>query len=119
MTFNVLKLKELIDNTENLKDSIYMPYILSNNAEVFEDEDEIREALQEYVNSEEFTYYDDAIEYLSKNDASLQESIELAQDRGYDISNLTSDTLASLHYKNALSEELGSLDLSECFEDVA
>ena len=44
----------------------------------------------------EITYYDKAIEYLSKNDPSLIDSLEIANDFGYTIDNLNSETLASL-----------------------
>jgi len=44
----------------------------------------------------EIIYYDKAIEYLSKNDPSLIYSLEIANDLGYTIDNLNSETLASL-----------------------
>lgn len=44
----------------------------------------------------EIIYYDKAIEYLSKNDPSLIDSLEIANDFGYTIDNLNSETLASL-----------------------
>ena len=112
--FNQEKLQELIDNTSNLKDCVDVPYLANA---TFEDEDELLEALQDYVNSEEIIGYSRAIEYLSNNDPSLRESMELAQDMGFDMQNLSSETLANLHYQNALNEELGTLDLSECFEE--
>jgi hypothetical protein len=37
------------------------------------------------------------MDYLSENDASLSESIEIAVDMGYSLENLNSETLASLH----------------------
>ena len=112
--FNQEKLQDLINNTSNLKDCVDVPYLANA---TFEDEDELLEALQDYVNSEEIIYYSRAIEYLSDNDPSLRESMELAQDMCCELSSLTSETLATLHYQDALNEELGSLDLSECFEE--
>lgn len=44
----------------------------------------------------EIIYYRTAIEYLCKHDASLVDSLELAHELGYDIQQLTSETLASL-----------------------
>jgi hypothetical protein len=44
----------------------------------------------------EIIYYRNAIEYLCKHDASLVDSLELAHELGYDIQQLTSETLASL-----------------------
>ncbi len=44
----------------------------------------------------EIIYYSNAIEYLSENDPSLRESLELASDMGYTPDNLDSEILASL-----------------------
>ena len=37
------------------------------------------------------------MKYLSEHDASLYDSIDLASSMGYDLKNLNSETLASLH----------------------
>ena len=42
-------------------------------------------------------YYNKAMDYLLENDFSLSESIELAVDMGYELKNINSETLASLH----------------------
>jgi hypothetical protein len=42
-------------------------------------------------------YYSEAMKYLTENDTSLSESIELAVEQGYDLKNITSELLASLH----------------------
>ena len=42
-------------------------------------------------------YYNRAMTYLLENDFSLSESIELAVDMGYELKNINSETLASLH----------------------
>ena len=44
----------------------------------------------------EIIYYSNAIEYLSRNDTSLRESIEIAVDYGYELKNINSELLASL-----------------------
>lgn len=44
----------------------------------------------------EIIYYSEAIDFLAKNDPSLKESLELADDLGYDVNNLDSEILASL-----------------------
>ena len=38
------------------------------------------------------------MKYLSENDPSLSESIEIAQDMGYDLSNINSELLATILY---------------------
>lgn len=44
----------------------------------------------------EIIYYTRAIEYLSNNDASLKESLEIADELGYSAKDLSSEVLASL-----------------------
>lgn len=48
----------------------------------------------------EIIYYSKAIEYLKENDSSLCESLEIANEYGYEAKNLNSETLASLHASN-------------------
>ena len=54
-------------------------------------------------------YYDKAINYLSENDASLKESLDIALQYGYDLKNLNSEILASLHATECLNSEFNSL----------
>ena len=44
----------------------------------------------------EIIYYSNAIEYLKRNDPSLKDSIEIALEYGFELKNITSETLASL-----------------------
>lgn len=44
----------------------------------------------------EIIYYANAIEYLKENDQSLQESLEIAAEYGYELKDLNSEILASL-----------------------
>lgn len=48
------------------------------------------------LTNEEIIYYSNAIKYLSENDPSLQESLEIASEYGYTIDKLSSEVLASL-----------------------
>ena len=57
----------------------------------------------------EIIYYSNAIKYLQENDASLQESLEIAAEYGYELKNLNSEVLASL---------LASRNSQESFHDV-
>ncbi len=45
----------------------------------------------------EIIYYSKAMEYLREHDTSLSESLEMANEFGYNLENLNSETLASLH----------------------
>lgn len=44
----------------------------------------------------DITYYSTAIEYLREHDASLNDSLAIAEELGYSVSNLNSELLASL-----------------------
>ena len=76
--------------------------------------EQVREGLIEYVESDSFIYYHNAIEYLTKNDPSLQESIELAREFGYNLENIDSVKLADLHSWSADLEKINNFN----FQDV-
>ena len=53
-------------------------------------------------------YYHNAIEYLSENDSSLRDSIELAIDCGFELGDIDSEKLASLLATENLRNEVYS-----------
>jgi hypothetical protein len=61
----------------------------------------------------EIIYYDNAMEYLSKNDNSLRESLKLANDMSFSLDNLNSETLASL-----LASENSRADFDELQSEI-
>ena len=57
----------------------------------------IETANEDYeITDAEIIYYSNAIEYLAENDASLNESLDIAKEFGYTIADLNSELLASL-----------------------
>ena len=60
----------------------------------------------EYCQQSEIIYYHKALAYLMENDASLVESLSLAEDFGLTPSNLNSETLATIHYQDALMQTI-------------
>lgn len=58
----------------------------------------------------EVIYYYNAIEYLMKNDPSLKDSLEIANDLGYEVTNLNSEILASLLKTQNEQEKFYSLE---------
>ncbi len=58
----------------------------------------------------EIIYFSEAIKYLSKNDSSLNESLEIAKEYGYTIDNLSSEILATLHCQNEIRDEFSELE---------
>jgi hypothetical protein len=81
--------------------------------------DEFMEAIQDAINSEEIIYYYKAMEYLSENDPSLNESMSLASDIGFTPENLSSEILATLLHQQNLNEELNDLynEIEAIFEE--
>ena len=58
----------------------------------------------------EIIYYSNAIAYLAKHDPSLQESLEIASELGYEVQNLNSEILASLLASKLVREEFYELE---------
>ncbi len=54
-------------------------------------------------------YYNRAMKYLSENDFSLSESIEIAVEHGYSLENINSETLASLHASQKARDDFYSI----------
>ena len=77
-------------------------YTIEELGEVF---NSYEEAVQ-FCYQEEIIYYYKATEYLLENDSSFKESLELAHDLGYTLENLSSETLATIHYQNYLIGEI-------------
>lgn len=98
---------ETIETKLNLLDDLFNDYLDDICVSDYLDDDEIQdindanELYEELINSDAFNidiiYYSRAIKYLAENDASLSESIELAVDMGYELENINSELLASLH----------------------
>jgi hypothetical protein len=65
-------------------------------------------------------YYSNAIDYLSKNDPSLQESCDIASGLGYSTESLNSELLASLLASQNVREEFCELEseIESFFEDI-
>ena len=76
--------------------------------------EQVREGLIEYAANDSFIYYENAIAYLAKNDPSLQQSMGLARDFGYNLENIDSEKLANLHSWNDEVEKIDNFD----FQDV-
>ena len=68
----------------------------------------------------EIIYYSNAIEFLSENDASLHESLEIASEYGYEVQNLNSEILASLLASKLVRDEFFELEseINDFFEEL-
>jgi len=97
------KLKEIIkeeEKTHEFNDYIEN-YMSDEDLKNVEDEDDLKEYLETINEDHEITnaeviYYSNALDYLLKNDPSLMNSLELAEEYGYKTTDLNSELLASL-----------------------
>jgi len=81
----------------------------------FDSFDEIRDILDDNNAFQvEIIYYSNAIKYLQENDPSLRESLGIAQEFGYEVKNLNSETLASL-----LASENTRIEFEELESEVS
>ena len=62
-----------------------------------------------YAFDVEIIYYSTAMKYLTEHDTSLSESIEIAVDMGYELENINSELLASLHASQKAREDFHSI----------
>ena len=65
-------------------------------------------------------YYSNAIDYLSKNDPSFHESLQLAADFGFNLTDLSSEVLASLLASEKCRDDFLALetDIEEFFNEL-
>jgi len=84
-----------------------MKYTMADTEEVF---DSMMEAI-DYIHAEEIIYYNRAMEYLSEHDFSLRESLAMADDFGMEVKNLSSETLATIHYQDFLFKSLEEIKI--------
>ena len=68
----------------------------------------------------EIIYYSNAINYLKENDPSLRESMEIAQEYGYEPKNINSELLASLLASQNAREEFNELqdEINDFFSEL-
>lgn len=113
MKLNREKLKAMIEGTRWINDRFSVDDFDLDH----DNADDLRDAMQEAINEQEVIYYGRAMELLADEDTSLRESLELAQDMGYQPKDLSSEILATLILQDRLAGELGELDLEEAFDD--
>lgn len=104
---NTTDVKNFLTSINGKCEHIDLPYFWEPE---FTTVDELRDAIEDGSGFDvEIIYYSRAIEYLSKNDPSLKESLSISEDCGYDLKNLSSEVLASLHASQAAREEFEAI----------
>ena len=68
------------------------------------------------IMQEEIIYYYEAMKYLTREDASLYQSLEIASEYGYTTENLNSELLATLLYQQNLTNQW--YEISEQVEEI-
>jgi len=68
--------------------------------------EEVEEELNNLISEHEIIGYGPAIEFLSNEDASLTESLELASEYGFEIIGLNSEILATLLMQDRMRDDL-------------
>lgn len=66
----------------------------------------------------EIIYHSNAMEYLSENDPSLDDSLELAEELGFDLTSLNSETLASILASSKAREDFERDDLETLLNEI-
>ena len=72
--------------------------------------DDFREYIIDSILDFEIIYYSKAIEYLKENDNSLTRSLEIADEQGFEVSNLNSELLATLLHQDELYNEWSEIE---------
>jgi hypothetical protein len=101
------QIDDLIKLFEDYAEDIDIDSILHyNDINDINDSDDLLELIEDNngFNIDIF-YYSKAMEYLSENDFSLSESIDIAIELGYSLENINSELLASLHASQKARED--------------
>jgi len=71
--------------------------------------DDFLESVTESIHETEVIYYSKAMKILSEYDNSLTESLEMAEEQGFEITNINSELLATLILQNRMFESLADI----------
>ena len=77
-------------------------------ASLYDNEDaftDFCDKVNDVIMCEEIIYYSKAMRYLSENDNSLNDSLDIASEYGYTTEQLNSELLATLLYQQKLTEQ--------------
>lgn len=78
--------------------------------------DDFLESVTESIYETEVIYYNEAMRILSECDNSLKESLEIAEEQGFTISDINSELLATFILQNRMLESLA--DITDELESI-
>jgi len=123
-TLNETQTQEIVDfliEIENDTKIEILSYINLQDIDFENAFDSINEAIDENNGFDiEIIYYSNAMEYLTRNDNGLCESIEIAIDYGYELKNINSELLASLLASQNSREQFNNYEneINELFKNI-
>lgn len=105
------KLQAIVNRIENLEVEV--------KELKFVDFDSFIQAMQDEIDKVEIVYYWNAMEFLTKNDSSLMNSLEIADLYGFELKQLNSEILATLLQRSFMNEDLEKLipEIKEVFDN--
>ena len=113
------KIENFLQNLETEID--VLNYVDIDNIDMSNPFDSICEMIEDNNGfSIDIIYYSNAMNYLSKNDPSLKESLNIAAELCYEVQNLNSEILASLLASKLVKEEFYELEseINDFFEEL-
>jgi len=102
------EIKNAINHLES--DGVYIPaYIdlgyISENEDI-QSVDDLIDRVEQYIQETEITYYSTAMKFLTDNDTSRTNSLDLAHEMGCSLEYLNSEPLATILLQDLLRSEL-------------
>lgn len=88
------------------ENSILLDIVSNDDITEYNTLESLRDHLRERINETQIVYYNDAMDYLKENDPSLQNSVQLAFDCGFELTNINSELLATILYQEKLTTAL-------------
>ena len=101
--------KDDIAKAMNKKNEIETKWKVGEEEELFDDYEDAYQSCIE----REIIYYNKAMDYLSEYDWSLRESAEIASDLGYELKNINSEMLATLHLQDELIKSIKEIEYEQ------
>jgi len=101
---NCEQVLDQVRSTEFLKECIDTIFLASQGEHITYD------TLQMYIDQHDIIYDGNAIKFLTEHDPSLKESIAITIEFGFDMNSLSSETLATLLFRNLAMGELNKID---------
>jgi hypothetical protein len=116
------KIEQFLSSIDNI-DNLDLPYFLSEpiaSGDLTSFDDVLNYLEDQGAFNVEIIYYSNAIKYLQEHDPSLRISLEMAEELGFSIGDLSSETLASLLASQNVRDEFYELEdqFDEFFDEL-